>query len=221
MMLSKRWRRAVLLCALAFGSVLAGAHSALAMQDDGQDSASPAQAVKREDIDLEIHVQLLIASNKAEAGANIPASLEPVARQVRASMHLPHYRLGPTFLHRVKSGRNLEVKGTGGLLPLGATASQTTPTFYNFTLRPVEVRTEAGGRSIVNINDFRIGMRVPVVTSGNSSSGGHPVIQYEDTGILTGLSIREGEPVVVGSIYVGSEGDAVVVVLTAKRINMR
>lgn len=220
-MLSKRLRRAMALCALASCLVLAGTHSAFAAQDDRQDSASPAQAVKREDIDLEIHVQLLVGSNKAEAGARVPASLEPLVRQVGAMMHLPHYRLGPTFLHRVKSGRTLEVKGTGGLLPLGATTSQSTPTFYNFTLRPVELRTDSGGRSIVNINDFRIGMKVPVVTSGNSGTGGHPMIQYEDTGIMTGLSIREGEPVVAGTIYVGHEGDAIIVVLTARRINAR
>lgn len=234
MMFSIRLRRAAVVSALTLCSLLACAHDASALAPDVAvgttagatvNTQDAAPSAKREEIDLEIHLQLLVGSNKAEAGVAVPASLDATVKQLRTMMQLPHYRLGPTFLHRVKSGRNLEVKGTGGLLPLGVTTSQTTPTFYNFTLRPVELRTDESGRSTVSINDFRIGMKVPIVTatitSGNSSTGGHPVIQYEDTGIATGLSIREGEPVVVGTIYVGPEGDAIVVVLTAKRIGTR
>ncbi|HEX8473745.1 MAG TPA: hypothetical protein VF666_06900 [Pyrinomonadaceae bacterium] len=220
MMVSNRLRRALLVFAFACCALSVNTHVALGMQD----AAAPAQENK-ETADLEVQLQLLIGSNKATEGAKIPASLDATMKQLRATLPMSNYRLGATFLNRVKSGRSLEVKGTGGLLPLGASASATTPTFYNFTLRPVELKTNESGQSVVAINDFRIGMRVPIVTanvaSGNSSTGGFPVIQYEDTGISTGLSIREGEPVVVGTIYVGAEGDAIIVVLTAKRIAPR
>lgn len=198
---------------------------------DTEGQSSSATPLKKDAPDLEVQLHLLIASNKASEGARVPASLDTTIKQLRNELPLSNYRLGATFLHRVKSGRPLEVKGTGGLVQFGpavpspGAVSSNSPTFYQFTLAPVEMKVNEAGQPVVSINNFRIGMRVPIVTSqvssGNSSTGGFPVIQYEDTGITTGLSVREGEPVVVGTLYVGPEGEAVIVILTARRIPIR
>jgi hypothetical protein len=44
-----------------------------------------------------------------------------------------------------------------------------------------------------------------------------PTINYEPTGIATDVSMREGEPVIVGTLNIGPSGDAIILVVSAKR----
>ena len=44
-----------------------------------------------------------------------------------------------------------------------------------------------------------------------------PIINYESTGLNTDISMREGEPVVVGTLNVGPSGDAIILVISAKQ----
>ena len=48
-------------------------------------------------------------------------------------------------------------------------------------------------------------------------NGGVPATNYENTGLSTDISIREGEPVVVGTLNVGPSGDAIILVVAARR----
>lgn len=190
-------------------------------------SAAPAAVAADDDTDLEIHLQLVIGSNAGVAGAPVPASLDATLKQLRANMQLTNYRLGATFLHRVKNGRTLEVKATGGVLPAGvgqaAGSNPYIPSFYEFSMRPVELHTSTTGQAVVSIPNFHFGMRIPVLTAmpvGRDNAGPAPVV-YEPTGISTGLSVAEGQPVVVGTLYTGPDNEAVVVLLTARRITPR
>ena len=75
------------------------------------------------------------------------------------------------------------------------------------------------------MNGFRFGARVPVVTSQttvtNASTGGtsFPVINYEPIGLRTDISMREDVPIIAGTLAIGASGDAIVVVIAAKRAN--
>jgi hypothetical protein len=42
-----------------------------------------------------------------------------------------------------------------------------------------------------------------------------PIINYESTGLNTDISMREGEPVVVGTLNIGPSGDAIILVMSA------
>ena len=44
-----------------------------------------------------------------------------------------------------------------------------------------------------------------------------PTINYEPTGVSTDVSMREGEPVIVGTLNIGPSGDAIILVVSAKR----
>jgi hypothetical protein len=44
-----------------------------------------------------------------------------------------------------------------------------------------------------------------------------PSFNYENTGISTDISMREGEPVIVGTLNAGPSGDAIILVVSAKR----
>jgi hypothetical protein len=219
-------RRTLLILALAFVILLVNHVETHAQQQNLNASVASAQPRSDDDTDLEIHLQLLIGSNTAGAGASLPNSLDGALKQLRANMQLTNYRLGATFLHRVKSGSGLEVKGTGGVLPIGVAPSPASnpyiPTFYEFTMRPVELHTSATGQPVVSIPIFHFGMRVPVLVAiPNPKEGNAPAVQYETTGITTGLSIAEGQPVVVGTLYSGPDNEAIIVLLTAKKVAPR
>ena len=44
-----------------------------------------------------------------------------------------------------------------------------------------------------------------------------PTINYERTGVATDVSMREGEPVIVGTLNIGPSGDAIILVVSARR----
>jgi hypothetical protein len=75
------------------------------------------------------------------------------------------------------------------------------------------------------LNEFRFGARVPIVTSraavSNASTGETllPVVNYENIGLRTDISMREDIPVIAGTLNIGASGDAIVVVIAAKRAN--
>jgi hypothetical protein len=217
-------RRALLILALAFCATLAAPLRSFAQQPSLYASA---QAKNEDDFDLEVQIQLLIGSNAAGEGARVPASLDATLRQLRSTLSVSNYRMGATFLNRVKNGRSLEVKGTGGVLPVTPNLSPYTPSFHQFSLRPVTLTMNLAGQQVVNIQDFRFGLKVPISTTPPAPAGstnpnaGFPVIQYEDTGISTGLSLPVGVPVVVGTLYFGPSGEAIIVVLTASKISSR
>ena len=55
---------------------------------------------------------------------------------------------------------------------------------------------------------FDFGARVPIQVSGAIAANGAvaPTINYEPTGVSTDVSMREGEPVIVGTLNIGPSG---------------
>ena len=79
---------------------------------------------------------------------------------------------------------------------------------------------DEGGRQLVRMDGFAFGARIPIQTGMVASSGpAAPIINYEPTGLNTDISMREGEAVVVGTLNVGPSGDAIILVMSAKRAN--
>ncbi|HEY0077932.1 MAG TPA: hypothetical protein VGB73_04740 [Pyrinomonadaceae bacterium] len=213
-------RRVFLCLALLVCSVSLSPVQAFSQEESAPATPRPAQA--REEVDLEIHLQLLMASNGAGSSARLPPSLDATMKQLRASLPFENYRTGAAFLYRIKNGRPLDVRGTGNVMQTTTINNPYTPSFYHLSLHPVEIKSNASGKQMVSVNEFHFGLKVPITTSLASVSPGsqaQAAVQYQDTGISTGLSFREGEPVVVGTIYFGSADEAIIVILTAKRIS--
>jgi hypothetical protein len=85
-------------------------------------------------------------------------------------------------------------------------------------VRQVKV-VQAGGQSIVQMTGFNFGARIPIQISGAIAANGAvaPTFNYERTGVSTDISMREGEPVIVGTLNVGPSGDAIILVVSARR----
>jgi hypothetical protein len=96
------------------------------------------------------------------------------------------------------------------------------PSFNQFTA-VVRMVTDDSGRPLVRMEDFRFGSRVPSITAqistANASTNGaaFPSISYESVGLRTDISMAEGNPIIAGTLNVGPSGDAIIVVISAKR----
>ena len=77
----------------------------------------------------------------------------------------------------------------------------------------------AENQQIVQMLGFNFGARVPIQTPGAIAANGQvaPSVAYENTGVSTDISMREAEPVIVGTLNIGPSGDAIILVVSAKR----
>ena len=211
-MILKKMRR-MFLCALL--SIIA-----LAVTAHGQ---NPGQRLAAEDANLEIQLYLILASNKTLEEGKLPAALDPVVKQLRESLPFKNYHLAATFLNRVKNNGKLEVTWMGGPFALHGSPATSNPSFSELTAF-VKLFSEDGGREVVRLNEFRFGTRVPLVTGPttsqvSTSAASFPVINYQPVGLRTDLSMREGSLVIAGTLNVGPSGDALVVAVSARRVN--
>jgi hypothetical protein len=208
---------AAVLFALLFLGGATGGRQVLA-----QASAVPAsQNEKQEDeTNLDTQLYLLVATNQEVDDTKLPAALDVVVKQLRSSLPFKNYRLAATLLNRVKNDGRLSLKWIGGpLVPSGAVTA-TTPSFNEFKVNNLKL-VNVGSQQVVRMEGFGFGVRIPIITASTVASNGPmaPIINYESTGLNTDISMREGEPVVVGTLNIGPSGDAIILVMSAKRTN--
>ena len=213
MSLIKVSRRILFVCFLMAAATLGATAFA-----QGADQAAQRDA-KNDEINLDTQLYLLIATNQEVDDAKVPSNLEPVVKQLRASLPFKNYRLAATLINRVKNEGRLNLQWVGGPLLASAAASSQTPSFNEFKVNQVKLATDANGRDVVRMDGFRFGARIPIQTGTAiaSNSPTAPVIHYENTGLNTDISMHEGEPVIVGTLNLGPSGDAIILVMSARR----
>lgn len=213
MTLTKSVSRILFVCLLSISA-------AFSSQALAQSADQPSQGEnKNSEANLDTQLYILVATNQEVDDAKLPATLEPVLKQLRASLPFKNYRLAATLINRVKNDGRLNLQWVGGPLLATAAASATTPSFNEFKVNTVRLVTDGSGRDVVRMEGFRFGARIPIQTGTAIASNGPaaPIINYENTGLNTDISMHEGEPVVVGTLNVGPSGDAIILVMTARR----
>lgn len=219
--MSLRKSLGTILFATLVASLICSSQTALA-QSSSEASPLTSQRDKKDDeTNLDTQLYLLVATNQDVDDAKLPAALDPVIRQLRASLPFKNYRLAATLINRVKNDGHLNLKWIGGPLMASSAASNITPSFNEFRVNTVRLVTDEAGQQIVRMEGFGFGARIPIQTAtivaANAPAG--PIINYESTGLNTDISMREGEPVIVGTLNVGPSGDAIILVMSAKRTN--
>lgn len=174
---------------------------------------------KDDDTNFDTQLYLVIGTNQDVDSTKLPPALESVIKQLRASLPFKNYRLAATLINRVKNDGRLNLQWIGGPLLGTAVASSSTPSFNEFRINTVKLVTDAQGHDIVRMEGFKFGAKIPIQTGTAlaSNSPSAPIINYEPTGLNTDISMREGEPVVVGTLNVGPSGDAIILVMSARR----
>lgn len=172
-----------------------------------------------EAVGLEIQLHLLVARRTADGQEEkLPAALDAVVKQLKATFPFKSYRLATTLLNRVKNGGRLGVRWYGSPLFGQSPAPGSAPGSNELNIMGVKLEKDDAGRDIVQLANFNFNARITVPTpTVASAAAGAPTVQMENTGISTDLSVREGEPTIVGTLDVGPAGDALILVVTAKR----
>jgi hypothetical protein len=219
MMTLRKILNSILLTCLTLVFVVTNSQRVLAQGDNQPSQASKAQA-KDDETNLDTQLYLLVGTDQDVGDAKLPAALDPVIKQLRASLPFKNYRLAATLINRVKSDGRLILKWIAGpLLASSAASTASTPSFNEFSVGRVRVIDDGEGHKVISMNQFNFGARIPIQTYSAVASNGSPtpIINYENTGLTTDISMREGEPVVVGTLNVGPSGDAIILVMSAKR----
>jgi len=198
---------AVLMVALLIVVTSATSSAQEPKQNDGEDQTN-----------LDTQLYLIVATNQSVAEEKLPTSLDPVLKQLRATLPFKNYRLAATLLNRVKNEGRLDLSWIGApLISAQSEVSPLTPSFSSFKIRSVKLAKNSAGETVVQMAGFNFGARFPIQTMSIAAANAVPVINYENTGLQTDISIREGEPVIVGTLNVGPSGDAIILVVSAKR----
>jgi hypothetical protein len=212
-------KQSVIMVAIMCALIWISAPAALA-----QDSNQARPTVQRdEETNLDLQLYLVLATNRDVEDEKLPTSLDPVIKRLKESLTFKHYNLTATFVNRVKNNGTLDVSWVGGPFSIHGSPAQSNPSFSQFTSQVRIVPVD--GQDIVRLMGFRFGTRVPVVTgqvaATNATTNTAPFasINYEPVGLRTDLSMREGSMVVAGTLNVGPSGDALVVIISARRAN--
>jgi hypothetical protein len=209
--------RLMLMAILIITGVAASANQALAQTET---SSQASTRIKNDDATgLEVQLHLIVARKTADGDdEKLPASFDAVVRQLKSTFTFKSYRLATTLLNRVKNGGRLSLRWVGSPLLAPSAATTSTPGFNEFNVQLVKLAKDEEGRDVVQMSNFNFGARIPIQIPSVATSGvSTPVVQYEQTGITTDISMREGEPTIVGTLNVGPSGDALIIVVSAKR----
>lgn len=190
-------------------------------QDSNTSQTATKQAETKDDeTNLETQLYLIVGTDGDVPDTKLPAALDTVVKQLRATLPFKNYRLAATMVNRVKNEGRLELRWIGGPMTLAAGPTPAlNPSFSNFSIRQVRLVQASDGQPRVQMQGFNFGARVPIQVSGAIAANGAvaPTINYEPTGVSTDVSMREGEPVIVGTLNIGPSGDAIILVVSAKR----
>jgi hypothetical protein len=174
-----------------------------------------ASGAGRDEVNYDVQLDLIVASNNAAERGSVPPSLEGVVKQLGTSLPFTHYRLTTTFINRVRDGGNLDSTGVGSSL-LATTIGPSTPTFYNFNLNQIKTERDAHGQPLIRIQKFRFNLRVPIITGTTLASASSPVINYETLGISTEMNVREGVPTLAGTLMTGRPEELMLILISMK-----
>jgi len=195
----------------------------LTVRDFPENIAAIEQALQRLDVpektnppaSLEFQLHLIAASMTLSEKSTLPKNLEPVLEQLKSTLKFTNYRYVSSALNRVSDRGKVESSGVTGSLfptPAGVTNNPDNPSFYNYSLSRVMLTQDATGKDNVLIDQFKFGVSVPIrIGSGQGN------VQYRDIGIITPLSLREGEMAVVGTANIGGSDEAIIVVISVKK----
>jgi type II secretory pathway component GspD/PulD (secretin) len=189
----------------------------LTVRDYPENIATIEEAVRRLDTprpalpDIELHVHVLIASNTALTGEDVPAELSDVIKQLQGTLKYKSYGLMASAIHRANpQGRPAHNKGVAESKLFNITTTNGNPIFYEYSFNNPSIK-ESDGKLTVEISGVAFNMRIPLYI-GNTT-------QYENVGFESPVAMRDGERVVVGTTTMGEKG--LIVVLSARVLNPR
>jgi hypothetical protein len=190
-------------------------NNSLVLVGDEKTIAAAEAIIRQVDVraskDIDLTAYMITASPREIPGRPLPPELDPVVKQLRSIFPYKSYTLLESAFLRVSSGGS---GTTEGVLPNREHSKM--PTNYTVIVNQVKVSGEAE-HSSVHIGDFRVQLRIPVVTI-SKQPGKEPTASTEYNSILLNTVIDTiiGQKIVVGKSNIDGGDDALIVVLTAQ-----
>lgn len=183
----------------------------------GAQAQSTQTETKEDDTNLETQLYMILGTNQDVADSKLPSALDPVIKQLRGTLPFKNYRLAGTLINRVKNEGKLELGWISA--PLTSVLDPAQPTTRSsFRMRQIRLTRNSEGQSMVQVVGFNFAAQIPIQSVAVAANNPPPpIFNYEGASLSTDISMREGEPVVVGTLNVGPSGDAIILVLSAKR----
>jgi hypothetical protein len=181
----------------------------ITVRDFPENIAAIADAIKRLDTaeakrpDIELHMDVLIASNK-ETGLNqYSAYLKDAIKELQTTLNYKDYYLLTSIVQRTRESRGerggyLQGRGSAEINWPAASGSDKRNANYLFDASSVALASTPGGAIDIRLGNFSFSLQVP---------GGESRIHSD-------LTIHDGEKVVVGTAGFGDK--ALILVMTAK-----
>ncbi len=168
----------------------------------------------------EVVLQLVTGSNDAAQKNNLPVNLAAVTKNLTNNFSFSNYSLSDTYIGRVANTGSIDYKTISG--SFGQTKDSQTPVFLDWTFQSLKNAPNGKGQNTIQIQQFRFGARVPVVTAMLKDENGrsNPVVSYEAIGLnLRTVSLAENSPTLIGTLPTQKTGETIFLVLTVKTID--
>jgi hypothetical protein len=164
-----------------------------------------------------ISLQLVIGSNDAAQGAEMPNELSVISRQLRSSFSFSNYRLASTFLGRISNNGNFEYKSTSNIF--GQESTTATQSFVEWSAINFRALPNGVGQPGSQMQAFRFGAKVPVLMAERRDEGGKmlPVYNYEQIGLnLSRVGLSQNVATLIGTLNLPGASGTIFLIMTVR-----
>jgi hypothetical protein len=189
----------------------------LCLPDSNAAQTSTSSDIKRGEIEFQVKLQLLVASNIVNAKTDYPPALESVVKQIKSSLSFKNHFLYATYLYNVADNGNLRVSDVS-YKPYES-AGTLAATFFN--LEALGVKSNINGNS-THISRFKFEERKNIFIGAELGNNNEKksIINTVGTFIDTELNVKEGIPTIVGTTTSALSDGALVIVITVTHSEM-
>jgi hypothetical protein len=181
----------------------------ITVRDFPENISAVEEALKRLDTpqsvqpDVELRINILIATNVDSAAGQYPPDLGDVIKQMQAMLNYKSYFNLATVVQRVRPGaRNIGINGNAEVAAKIIEKDLPQLASYNFRAQALSLTADSSGGYTALLSDADFQLQLP-------GPGGQAQIRSD-------LNLRNGEKVVVGTATLGNKG--LIVVLSARVI---
>lgn len=174
----------------------------ITVRDFPENLASIEEALKRLDVpaaavkEVEFHIHVLFASKAQGTNEDVPAELRDVLGTLKSTLQYKSYTLATSFVQRAAAGSS----NFGGRGEIAAATASGNPLKLDWSINQYQIETPMEGPSSLKLSKF-------LLHASDQNAG---IL----ASILTDLTLKDGEKVVVGTSVLKDRG--LIVVLTAK-----
>ena len=183
----------------------------------GRISFAQGESKSARESSYEAMLYVVLGSDEAAQGAELPKSLSPVTKQLRDNFAFGNYRLLNTYVGRVANNGSLEYKSVSSLP--GPERELDSPSFLEWQLNGLRSSDATVGNDLLLMQMFRFGARVPIKITGTENGKTNQAINYESVGLnVNRLSLTQNSPTLIGTITLPRTAGTVFLVLAIRPV---